>query len=94
MAWAQGTAQVDFGVANTTASVVITGQTGFVNTQAVEAWISPVATTNNTEDDHWTTPFSVQVPFSTMITGSGFVIVVKCNQGLAHGLFNLNWVYN
>ena len=94
MAGAQGTAVVDFGVANDTASVVITGLTGFLNTQSVEAWIFPKATTNNTEDDHWVTPFSITVPYSKMISGAGFTIVVKCHQGLAHGQFNVNWVYN
>lgn len=84
---------MDFGTANSLATVAVTGQGSFVNTQLVEAWMFPKATATNMEDDHVVTPFTITVPYSTMINGTGFTIQVACNQGMAHGQFNLNWVY-
>ena len=88
-----GTATVNFGTANNTATIAVTGQSSFVNTMQVEAWLAPVANSTNLEDDYIVTPFSVTVPYSTMVNGTGFTIVVKCHQGMAHGKFNLNWRY-
>ena len=51
----QGTAIVDFGpTGKTDASIAIIGQAGFTaGTNLVEAWISPIASSNNTADNHW-----------------------------------------
>ena len=91
----QGTAIVDFGTnGKTDASIAVTGQAGFTaGTNLVEAWLSPLASANNTNDNHWVE--SLDNPrIINPITGVGFTIVLKCNIGRAFGLYNLNWVWN
>ena len=91
----QGTVTIDFGTnGKTDASVKVTGQAGFTAaTNLAEAWISPMATSNNTEDNHWVE--SLDSPrIINQITGVGFTIVMKCNIGKAFGQYNLNWVWN
>ena len=91
----QGTAIIDFGTnGKTDSSIAVTGQAGFTaGTNLVEAWLSPVASANNTADNHWVERLNVPMVIN-QITGTGFTIVVKCNQGLAFGLYNTNWVWN
>ena len=91
----QSTATIDFGINGATdASVTVTGQAGFVaGTNLVEAWISPLATSNNTADNHWFESLDRPMIINP-ITGVGFTIVLKCNFGRAFGQYNLGWVYN
>ena len=91
----QGTASIDFGAdGKTDASVAVTGQAGFVaGTNLAEAWISPIASANNTADNHWVEILD-KPQVIDQVTGTGFTIVLKCNQGRAFGQFNLNWVWN
>ena len=91
----QGTAIIDFGTTGKTdASIAVIGQAGFTaGTNLVEAWISPVASSNNTSDNHWVERLNVPMVIN-QITGTGFTIMVKCNQGVAFGLYNTNWVWN
>jgi len=51
---ASGTTTLDFGVfpGSSHATVDVTGQTGFVTTSEVEAWIQPVATPDHSADEH------------------------------------------
>lgn len=88
----QGTAVLDFGVADTYATVAVTGQAGITTGNLVEAWINPSATANNTADDHLTSEIIVQA--GNIVNGTGFTIYGHTLRGLAHGQFNINWVWN
>ena len=49
-----GTTTLNFGAfpGSPEASVDVTGQTGFVSTSEVEAWVMPVATADHSVDEH------------------------------------------
>ena len=91
----QGTAVVDFGANGATdASIAVTGQGGFTaGTNLAEAWINPVASANNTADNHWVEEFHTPL-CSDQITGVGFTIRVRPRLGLLFGKYNLAWVWN
>ena len=86
----QGTTTVDFGAgeADKTVTVAAAGITGG---QLVEAWIFPAVTASNTVDDHFTS--NIQAFAHSVNAGVGFSITVVCREGLAHGIFNIGWVY-
>lgn len=89
---AMGLGYVDFGTGATDASLVITGQTGFTaGTNLVEAFINPIPSSNNTDDNHAVENLEVRV--TTQLTGTGFTIYVKCTLGTANGQYNVGWVW-
>ena len=88
---AQGTTTVDFGSAATDASVFVSAP-AITGTQLVEAWIFPATTATNTVDNHWVE--TITVVAANVVAGSGFTIYAKVDEGLAHGVFNVGWVYN
>ena len=89
---AQGQTTVDFGTGKTDVSVNITGQTA-INSgfSLVEAWVFPNTTANNTADNHWVE--DLEVVAGNVLDGIGFTIYVKCNTLLAHGIYNIAWVW-
>ena len=91
----QGTAVIDFGANGATdASVAITGQAGFVaGTSLAEAWVNPVASANNTADNHWAEEFTPAM-CSDQITGTGFTARLRVRAGRAFGKYNIAWVWN
>ena len=94
----QGTATIDFGPGNTTATVAVTGQAAFTaGTNLVEAWLSPLAISGGglltTEDEHWAE--ALQTPQVILpITGTGFTVALNCFNGRAFGKYNVAWVWN
>ena len=88
----QGTTTVDFGSRETSVSKVITGQASILAGSLVEAWLFPALTASNQPDNHWVDDFTVMA--GTVVAGTGCTITVKCNQGVAHGIFNIGWVWN
>jgi len=89
---AQGTTTVNFGSKETSVQVNVTGQTDILSESLCEAWLFPVNTVNNTADNHWFD--DLQVTAGNVIAGTGFTITVNCKTGLAHGVFNIAWVWN
>ena len=86
---AQGTTTVDFGTGKTDVSVAVSVPA--ITTESVEAWIVPATTASNTADNHWVE--DLQVVAGPAESGVGFTIYVKCRTGLAHGAYNIGWVY-
>ena len=104
---AQGTATLNFGTfpGGTDATVTVTGQTSILSTSLVEAWISPVATTDHTADEHWVDPPEVYA--GNVVAGTGFTIygVIKkraeigpslrsVDVPMIYGQWTVNWVWN
>ena len=89
---AQGTATVDFGAGETSVQAVITGQSGITSGSLVEAWLFPADTASNFADNHWFD--DLQVTAGSVVNATGFTITVNCKTGLAHGVFNIGWVWN
>ena len=87
-----GTTTVDFGSRETSVQKVITGQASILAGSLVEAWLFPALTASNQPDNHWFD--DLHVTAGNVVAGTGFTITVKCNQGVAHGVFNIAWVWN
>ena len=88
---AQGTTTINFGAKSTNASVAVSAP-AITAGQLVEAWIFPATTASNTADNHWVD--SVRVVAGNVVAGVGFTIYGRVEQGWAHGIFNVAWVYN
>lgn len=88
----QGTTTVDFGSKATDTSVAVTGQAGILAGSLVEAWIFPAATASNTVDNHYVD--DLHVVAGNIQAGTGFTIYATCKTGLAHGVYNIAWVWN
>ena len=93
---ATGTTTVNFGTypGSNQASAVITGQGAILTSSFIEAWLFPKATADHSEDEHIIEHMDVTVPFSTIVSGTGFTIQVYVpgNYRL-YGLFTINWVW-
>jgi len=89
MATATGTATVDFGTGKTDALVEVSVPT--IAAERIEAWIVPATTASNTPDNHWVEDLTVVA--GPAVAGVGFTIYAKCRTCLAHGLYNIGWVY-
>jgi hypothetical protein len=85
----KGTTTVDFGAGKTDVSVPVSAVG--ITTEAVEAWIVPALTASNTQDNHWVE--DLEVIAGPANSGVGFTIYAKCRTGLAHGIYNVGWVY-
>lgn len=88
---AQGTTTVNFGAKATDTSVAVSAP-AITAGQLVEAWIFPAATASNTVDNHWVE--TIHVVAGNVQAGVGFTIYAKVDEGLAHGVYNVGWVYN
>ena len=88
----QGTTTVDFGAYETSAQTVVTGQTAILAGSLVEAWLFPALTASNQPDNHWFE--ELRVVASSVVAGTGFTITVACREGVAHGVYNIGWVWN
>ena len=87
----QGTATINFGGKETTASVAVSSP-AITGSQLVEAWVFPYATATNTADDHWVEDMTITA--GNVQAGVGFTIYAKANHGFCHGSFTVGWVYN
>lgn len=82
----------DFGTGAADVTVSVTGQTGIAAGSLAEAWIFPVATADNTLDNHLAE--DLEVIAHSPVAGVGFSIFIKCRTGRAFGKYNLGWVWN
>jgi hypothetical protein len=89
MAVGKGTTTVDFGTGKTDVSVAVSAAA--ITTESVEAWVVPATTASNTQDNHWVE--DLQVVAGPANSGVGFTIYAKCRTGLAHGIYNIGWVF-
>lgn len=80
---ASGTALVDFGAfpGACDASVGVTGQSGITTASLVEAWLIPVATADNTADEH-IMPGAPRVIAGAIIDGVGFTVYANASPGV------------
>jgi hypothetical protein len=88
-----GTATVAFGTGAGTdrATVTVSGQTGLVAADHVEAWIMRDSTSDHNADEHEV--FAREARVVCEVTGSGtFVIAVVCNTTWT-GDFKVRWVW-
>ena len=86
---ATGTTTVDFGTGKTDATIAVSVPA--IGSEKVEAWIIPDTTITNTLDNHWVEDLVVIA--GPAVAGVGFTIYARCRTGLAHGIYNLGWVY-
>ena len=89
MATGKGTTTVDFGTGKT--DVFVDVSVPAITTESVEAWIVPATTASNTADNHWVE--DLEAVAGPANSGVGFRIYVKCRTGLAHGIYNIGYVY-
>jgi hypothetical protein len=89
---AQGTTTVDFGSGSLEATTTVSGQSGLLATNLVEAWIMPV----NNDDSPWIENMRVWAGNITPDGGSGgsFTILVKPEINKAYGVYTVAWVWN
>jgi hypothetical protein len=98
---AQGVSSLNFGAypGAMEVSLDVTGQTGFVSTSDVEAWIIPKATTHHSIDEHRYEELSVMAVYK--VDGT-LTIYGRCtangprstNGNKLYGIFNIGWVWN
>lgn len=88
---AQGTTTVDFGTGKTDVSVAVSAP-AITGTQLVEAWIFPSTTASNTVDNHWVE--DLHIVAGNVSAGVGFTVYASCKTGLAHGIYNIGYVFN
>ena len=86
----KGTVQIDFGTGAVSTSV-FESDALIQSTDLVESWVRPSTTSNNTVDNHWVE--DIEVIAGEAIQGSGFTVYAKCKTLLAHGIYNIGWVY-
>lgn len=89
-----GEAVIDFGAFPGTSEVQVsvTGQTGILTTSKAEAWVSAVATSDHTINDHAYVSQLIGLSCSAPVAGVGFTIYARCMDNL-QGTFNINWVW-
>lgn len=91
-----GTGLLDFGAfpGASDATLTVTGLPGISASAAVEAWISPVATSDHTADEHLANPPRVYA--GNIVANVGFTIYgVNDDRGdeLTYGKWSVNWRY-
>ena len=85
-----GTATIDFGAGASTATAQVSVPE-ISASDKVEAWIVPIASANNTADNHWVEDLTVVA--GPAVAGVGFTVYAKCNTLKAHGIYNFNYVF-
>lgn len=87
---AKGTTTVDFGTGSVDASVFVSN-TSVLSTNMIKAWVNPLASSNNEADAHLVEDLTVLA--GSIVDNTGFTIYVKCNTLIAHGVYNIGWMY-
>jgi hypothetical protein len=93
MAGAAGTATVSFGASPGTrrASVTVSGQTGLVAADHVEAWIMRESTSDHSADEHELLASDARVLCE--VTGSGTFVATVAADTTWTGDFKVRWVW-
>jgi len=84
-----GTAQLDFGIGNKTATVAVTGVPTTFSTSRVMASMRLEATANHPVDDLQVDP--IRVLIRDLIPGIGFTIYGEMDNASANGLYKTDW---
>jgi len=92
---AQGTTTIDFGVTPVEeTTVIVSGQTGFVSTSAVEAWFQHGdLTADNSADEHEEAAALCPLACKWTVDGS-FEIKAMPIAMTGIGTFKVHWVWN
>lgn len=96
MAYATGTATIDFGSfpGSNEASIAVTGQTSITSSAKVEAFVMGDSTSGtHTANDHRYFAALVGLTCGTATDGVGFTIYARCPEKL-QGTFLLQWVWS
>lgn len=93
IAGATGTATLDFGTGNDTASVVVTGQTALDNSRRIEAWLTSGPTADNDGDAHRIAASLITLTTGDLIEGTGFTITAIDPDSSCTGLFQCAWLW-
>ena len=91
----QGTALLDFGATYKTDATIAVASAGIGSGSLVEAWLSPAATADHSQDEHVAVSADLAITCGPPNAGVGFTIygVYSVPGGLA-GKWNVSWVYN
>ena len=95
MATGTGTATIDFGSThpgNNEASVVVTGQTGILATDHVEAWFMSESTADHTASDHRMADTLIDLTAGNIVAGTGFTLYATSWQKFT-GTFKVHFVW-
>jgi hypothetical protein len=84
-----GTAQLDFGLGNKTAEVVVTGIASTLTTSRVTSTMRVEATVNHSVDDLLVDPIRTLV--KNLVIGVGFTIYGEMDNATANGLYKADW---
>lgn len=87
----QGTTTVNFGAGSADVTVNVSAPS-IQNTNLVEAWVMPASTASNTTTNHFVE--NLRVVAHSIVPSTGFSITVLCTQGIAHGVYNIGYVFN
>ena len=81
---------VDFGVRGDNIETTIIGQAGILSTSKIKAWISGVATSDHTSDEHAIISPYISCIIRNIVVGVGFDILVVSSV-VVSGQFNIQW---
>ena len=81
---ATGTFTINFGSGSIDTSVIVAEATIAAATK-IEAWLFPIVTSTNFEDNYWLD--DIQVIAGWRNVGVGFTVKGKCRFGKAHGSY-------
>jgi hypothetical protein len=87
---AQGNANLDFGTGTSEASVIVV-TAGVTNANQAEAWKRLVATADHDVDDVRVEPLELSVEIAGL--GGALTIYGEIQDGITHGLINVNWAW-
>lgn len=87
----QGSTTVNFGFGAADITVNVAAPS-ITSTSLVEAWVFPASTPTNTSTNHFIE--NLRVIAHSVQNGVGFSITVLCTQGIAHGEYNIGYVFN
>jgi hypothetical protein len=84
-----GTASVNFSTGADAATVAVTGQAAIGVASRVQAWIRLDTTADHTPDEARVE--SLKITAGNIVAGTGFTIYADCYEGLATGVFDIDW---
>ena len=88
----KGTAILNFGALPvSTASVVVTGQTGILSGSTITVSIQGSSTGTNSDIQHQWAAVALRFCPDSIVPGTGFTILATSIAGLATGTFNIHW---
>ena len=87
-----GEVTLDFGAANKTAEVVVTGVSNIQLTSIVYPNVKIEATTEHATDDFLVDP--IRLAYKDVIAGTGFTIYGEMDNARANGTYTIQWSFS